>query len=146
LTVNQLLGDQWSVGARYRLSEAELDDVFPDIPTSAATFGGFQRRQELEATLHQLHLFTIFNHPSGFFAGSSAIWTTQSNKGYTPDRPGDDFWQFNVEAGYRFFRRRVELRLALLNLLDQDYRLNPLNLTTELPRERTLAASLRFNF
>jgi hypothetical protein len=70
----------------------------------------------------------------------------QSNMGYTPDRPGDDFWQFNVEAGYRFFRRHVEVRLALLNLTGQDYRHKPLNLTTELPRERTLAASLRFNF
>jgi len=146
LTVNQLLGDEWSIGARYRLSRAELDDVFPQVPATATQQGGFRARQELEATLHQVHLFTIFNHPSGFFAGSSAIWTAQSNKGYAPDRPGDDFWQFNVEAGYRFSRRRVELRLALLNVTDQHYRLNPLNLTTELPRERTLAASLRFNF
>jgi outer membrane receptor protein involved in Fe transport len=51
-----------------------------------------------------------------------------------------------VEAGYRFARRRVEVRLALLNITDQDYRLNPLNLTTELPRDRTLAASVRFSF
>jgi len=145
-TVNQLLGEEWSIGARYRLSHAELEDVFPQVPATATQQGGFRARQDLEATLHQVHLFTIFNHPSGFFAGSSAIWTAQSNKGYAPDRPGDDFWQFNIEAGYRFARRRVELRLALLNLLGQDYRLNPLNLTTELPRERTLAASLRFNF
>ena len=27
-----------------------------------------------------------------------------------------------------------------------DYRLNPLNLTTELPRDRTFVASLRLNF
>jgi len=145
-SINQLLGDQWSVGARYRLSQAELEDVFPDIPAGVLTAGGFQRRRDVEAMLHQLHLFAIFNHPSGLFAGGSAVWTSQSNKGYTPDRPGDDFWQFNVEAGYRFARRRVEVRLALLNITDQDYRLNPLNLTTELPRERTLAASLRFSF
>lgn len=146
LTVNQLLGDEWSVGARYRFSQAELEDVFSNIPVGVSTQGGFQREQDLEATLHQLYLFSVFNHPSGFFAGGSAVWTSQSNQGYTPDRPGDDFWQFNVEAGYRFARRRVEVRLALLNITDQDYRLNPLNLTTELPRERTLAASLRFSF
>src|SRR6185503_5054385 len=93
LTVNQLLGDEWSVGARYRLSQAELEDVFPNIPVGVLTQGGFQREQDLEATLHQLYLFSVFNHPSGFFAGGNAIWTSQSNKGYTPDRPGDDFWQ-----------------------------------------------------
>jgi hypothetical protein len=34
----------------------------------------------------------------------------------------------------------------LLNLTDRDYHLNPLNLYSELPRERTLAASFKFNF
>jgi len=34
----------------------------------------------------------------------------------------------------------------LLNITDQDYRLNPLNITPELPRTRTLVASLKFNF
>jgi hypothetical protein len=38
------------------------------------------------------------------------------------------------------------MRVGLLNITDQDYRLNPLNLYRELPRERTLAASLKFNF
>jgi hypothetical protein len=37
---------------------------------------------------------------------------------------GDDFWQHNVWSGYRFPRRRAELRLGVLNLADQDYRLN----------------------
>jgi outer membrane receptor for ferric coprogen and ferric-rhodotorulic acid len=71
---------------------------------------------------------------------------SQSNRGYTPDRPGDDFWQFNVHLGYRWLQRRLETRISLLNLTDRNYRLNPLNLTAELPRERTLAMSLRFNF
>jgi hypothetical protein len=146
LTVNQLLGDDWSLGARYRISRAELDDRFPDIPAGATLNGGFQTQRSVEATLHQLHLFALFNHPSGFFARAGAIWTMQSNRGYTPELPGDNFWQFNLEAGFRFARRRAEARLGLLNLTDQDYRLNPLNLTQELPRERTLAVSLQLNF
>jgi hypothetical protein len=107
---------------------------------------GFRRRQHLEATLHQARLFALWNHPTGFFARAGAIWTAQSNHGYTPARPGDDFWQFNLEAGYRFARRHAELRVGLLNLTDQDYRLNPLNLTSDLPRDRTLAVSFLFNF
>ena len=60
--------------------------------------------------------------------------------------PGDDFWQFHVTAGYRFLQRRAEVRVGILNLTDRDYRLNPLNLHLEAPRERTFTASLRFYF
>jgi Tfp pilus assembly protein PilF len=145
-TLNQLVGEEWSLGARYRISNVKLDDEFPDIPDTAFLVGGFQRTRHLEATLHQLQLSALFNHPSGFFARGASIWTAQSNRGYAADRPGDDFWQFNLEAGWRFARRRAEVRVALLNLTDEDYRLNPLNLASELPRERTVAVSLQFNF
>jgi hypothetical protein len=33
-----------------------------------------------------------------------------------------------------------------MNITGQDYRLSPLNLTAELPRETTFVARLRFNF
>jgi outer membrane receptor protein involved in Fe transport len=144
-SLNQLLGDEWSVGLRYRLSDADLDKAFPDI--SNATFGGgLQPEQDLDALLHRLQLFTLYNHPSGFFARADAFWTAQTNRGYDPDQPGDDFWQFNALVGYRFLQRRGEVRLGLLNITDQDYRLNPLNLTPELPRSRTFVASLMLNF
>jgi len=145
-TFNQLLSDEWSIGASYRISKADLEDSFPDVPDSAALAPGFQLNQNLEAVLQQVRLSAIYNHSSGFFGGANAIWNLQSNQGYSPDKPGDDFWQFNVEAGWRFFRRRLEARVALLNLTDRDYRLNPLNLTSELPRGREIVTSLRFNF
>ena len=96
--------------------------------------------------LHQVNLFGLFNHSSGFFSQFEAIWSQQSNQGYSPDIPGDDFWQFNAFVGYRFFRRAAEVRLGILNITDQDYRLNPLNIYNELPRERTLAFRFRLNF
>jgi len=147
-TFNQLLGEEWSVGARYRLSKADLDKNRPQLPApnDAIYRAGLQREQAEEAVLHQLQFQAIYNHASGFFGGASALWNLQSNQGYAIDRPGDDFWQFNIEAGWRFFRRRLEARAALLNLADQDYRLNPLNLTSDLPRERELVLTLRFNF
>ena len=49
-------------------------------------------------------------------------------------------------AGYRFPRRKAELTLGVLNLTDQDYRLNPLTLYDELPRGRTFMSQLRFSF
>ena len=146
VALNQLLGNDWSIGANYRISQANLDDYFTDVPAGAVQAGGFQARRELDGTLQQANLFALFRHPSGFFARAHTVWTAQSNQGYSPERPGDNFWQFNLETGYRFARRRAEVRLGLLNVTDQNYRLNPLNLTAELPRSRTLAVRVQFNF
>jgi outer membrane receptor protein involved in Fe transport/Tfp pilus assembly protein PilF len=144
LYATQLVGDAWSFGARYRLSEAELTGRFPLIPAGAS--GASSLAQDEAATLHQVRLFALFNHASGFFAQWQTDWYQQSNQGYSPDRPGDDFWQHSLYVGYRFPRRLAEVRLGIQNLADQDYRLNPLNLSAELPRERTFVASLRLNF
>jgi outer membrane receptor protein involved in Fe transport len=146
VTLNQLVGTEWALGARYRVSDASFDGRFPRVPAGTPAFGGFERVQQVEGTLQEVRLYGLFNHACGLFAGADSVWMSQSNRGYNPDRPGDDFWQFNVHVGYRWLHRRVETRISLLNLTDRDYRLNPLNLTTELPRERTLAMSLRFSF
>jgi Tfp pilus assembly protein PilF len=144
-TGNQLLADEWSIGARYRLSQVEYTTDFFEIPGSAS-LSGFAPRENLDSVLHEIDLLAAFNHSSGFFSRFDAIWRAQSNAGYAPDRPGDEFWQFNVFAGYRFPRRHAELRVGLLNLTDRNYRLNPLTLYNELPRERTLALRLQFSF
>lgn len=146
VSIDRLAGDEWTFGLRYRLTEAILDRSYPEIPATATVHSDVEQESHFGSVLHQLQLSALYNHPSGFFGRGWGIWSVQSNQGYTPDRPGDNFWQFNLEAGWRFFRRRMEARVALLNLTDQNYRLNPLNLTAELPREREVVASLRFNF
>jgi outer membrane receptor protein involved in Fe transport len=100
----------------------------------------------VKAILHQVNLFALAYHPSGLFGQAETIWSQQSNQGYNPDIPGDDFWQINLFVGYRFPRRQAEVRVGVLNITDRDYRLNPLNLTPDLPRDRTLLVSLRFHF
>jgi len=141
--VDQLIGRDWSVGARYRLSEAKLNTALPAL---GGVSGVSALDQNERAVLHHGQLFAIFNHPCGFFAEWSSDWFQQGNHGYAPGLPGDDFWQHNLFAGYEFPHRRAELRLGVLNLTDRDYRLNPLNLQTELARRRTFTASLRLNF
>jgi predicted Zn-dependent protease len=141
--MNQLIGRDWSVGARYRLSEAKLDTTFPNL---SGVSGVSSLDQNNRVVLQHGQLFLIYNHPCGFFAEWSSDWYHQDNHGYSPGLPGDDFWQHNVFAGYVFPHRRAELRLGLLNLTDQDYRLNPLNLQSELARGRTFTASLHLNF
>ncbi|MBL9169079.1 MAG: TonB-dependent receptor [Verrucomicrobiales bacterium] len=141
----QLLGQEWSLGGRYRLSHAELDLAHPDLPSTAFPVPPFGS-PATSALLHQLRLFLQFQHPGGFFSSVEALWHRQQNFDYTPDLPGDQFWQLNVYAGYRWPNRRAEVRLGLLNVTGQDYRLNSLNLTDTLPRERTLALTLKLNF
>jgi tetratricopeptide (TPR) repeat protein len=141
-TVNQLVGENWAFGARYRLTDAELETDLTQIPNSVSRFA----RDTVEATLHQVDLYALFRHHAGFFAQLDSIWISQSNRGYAPDLPGDDFWQFNATTGWSFFQRRLEVKTGLLNFTDRGYRLNPLNLTTEYPRERTWFASLKFYF
>jgi hypothetical protein len=104
------------------------------------------RRAELEAVLHHMNLFAIYNHPSGLFGQLQSLWYAQSNRKDVASLPGDDFWQLNVIAGYRFFRRRAEVSVGVLNITSQDYRLNPLNIAPELPRQRTLTVGLKLNF
>jgi hypothetical protein len=144
-TANQLLGRGWALGAKYRVSEAVLNDNFADVP-DGIFFGNFQPRQRTRGTLQQANLTAIYNHPCGFFAGGDAQWFDQGNGGYTPAEPGDDFWQFNLYVGWHFPRRKAELSVALLNIAGQDYQLNPLTIYNELPRSRTLAMRLQVNF
>jgi len=147
VTANQLLARDWSFGANYRLSQAVLNDSYPSVPLSLPDgFTDFTPRQRTQGVLNQLDLTAIYNHPCGFFAEGEALWFAQSNEGYTPGEPGDDFWQGNLFAGYRALHRRAELTVGLLNVAGQDYHLNPLNLYDELPRSRTLMVRLKLNF
>jgi tetratricopeptide (TPR) repeat protein len=140
--VNQILSREWSLGAQYKFTRSELDDVFTAIPVAVVP----DADRSLRADLHSVNLYAVFNHRSGFFARAETQWFSQENSGYSTPLPGDDFWQHNVYVGYRFPRLRGEVTLGLLNLTSQDYRLNPLNAYVELPRERAFFARLRLNF
>ena len=143
LTLNQLVGDEWSFGARYQVAFSDLQTIFKDVPKSVAP-GLADSRQK--ATLHQGQIFALYNHRCGFFGSIEGYWARQSNVGYFPDEPGDDVFQLNAYVGYRLRRNFGDITLGFLNLTDQDYKLNPLNYYNELPRSRTLLVRLRLNF
>jgi len=144
VSANQLLGQEVSLGARYRLTYAQLEQGFPDL--SPTTVG--LPPADVSATLNQMWLYVNYNDACGFFSQFSAVWSMQSNHGYsgTPVGPGDSFWQFNLIGGYRFLRRHIEASVGVLNIGGNDYQLNPLTLYNELPRERTFVARLKFYF
>lgn len=142
-TANQLLGENWALGARYQVSDVVLNENFPDVPSALAP-GSIQPSQRMHSVLNQADLLMVYNHPCGFFAQGEAHWYAQSNS--MPGEPGDDFWQLNAYVGYRFLHRKGEVTLGLLNITDQNYNLDPLNYYNELPRSRTLLVSLQLNF
>jgi len=148
-SVDQLLGKQWSAGARYCLSQANLNINYADVPDGLSPFSA---RQSLDSVLHTVNLHANWNHSSGLFSVLEANWYHQNNSGYLDQSGnplgdyGDTFWQVNAYAGCRFWHRRAELTLGLLNLFDQNYQLQPLNLYNEMARSRTFLARLRISF
>jgi tetratricopeptide (TPR) repeat protein len=165
ITVNQLVGEEFSFGGVYRLTAARLEDIFPLLPASVYSRSRVENFEALNpnrrATLQQLNLFALFNHPSGFFASADALWSHQENNqssliqvqqfdkntGALANGVGNDnFWQLNARIGYRFHRNLAEISIGFLNITDQNYTLNPLNLYEELPRERTVLVRAKLNF
>jgi Tfp pilus assembly protein PilF len=148
-TADQLLGKQWAVGARCRISQANLNssyvDISPGLPPSAID-SSFKARQNLQSTLETVNLHANWNHPSGLFSTLEADWYHQNNSGFSPAEPGDDFWQFNASAGCRFWHRRAELSVGILNITGQDYQLEPLNLYNEMARSRTYFVRVLISF
>ena len=142
IALDQLLGEYWSLGIRYRLVTADLESRFPSLPEALSQTTG----EDFNGTLHHLALRAHVNLPTGLFGSLEAHGWQQSNAGYTPDRPGDAFWHIDLFLGYRFPRRHAEVRVGILNVTDRDYRLNPLNLHPYLPRERTFTCQLRLDF
>jgi len=145
-TVSQLIRQEWSASARYRVGNASLHALYPDVPAAVPNFSHLKLVQDESGTLHQLNLSLNYNHRSGIFGRFESVWSAQSNSGYTPARPGDDFWQHDLFLGYRFPNRKAEVRVGVLNLTGRDYQLNPLNLYSEMARERVLTCMARFNF
>ena len=142
LGLHQLIGTEWALGSRYRLSRAELETEFTALPQSVIPDAEHDQR----ATLHELTIFAIWQHAAGFFARGETVWRSQTQHDSITSLPDEDFWHFNLLGGFRFAQRRVEISVGLLNLTDQDYRLNPVNAFVEVPRDRTFVASVRLNF
>ena len=185
-SVNQLIDQQWSLGARYRFTHSKLrqqrggledalsrelkDDLQLLYDQTRLIDLARQAEQTAEADFHEIRLHALINHPSGFFARAEANWYRQENDHLTtsldlphpedtgssnprgrrrPENlglPGEDFWHFNVFAGYRFYRNQCELSCGLLNISDADYRLDSLSPHLELPRDRTLVLRCKLTF
>jgi Flp pilus assembly protein TadD len=142
-TVNQLLGDEFAIGALYRVTRSELESELSDLRNLAGT------HTTDEATLQEISLYGNWNSPSGFFAHLEANWFHQDlddDPSRNPARSGDEFIQINAWAGYRFERNLCEITAGVLNLGGTDYQLSALNPHAEIARERTFFMLCRLSF
>jgi cytochrome c-type biogenesis protein CcmH/NrfG len=146
ISINQILGREFVVGANYKYSQAEFLDEYPQFAAQVIRGAFPDANRTVRAGLHEAGGYILFNHYTGFFARVETKWYQQNNSGYTTPLPSDDFFQHNLFAGWRFAHRRVELLMGLLNLTGNNYHLNPLNLYEELPRQRTVTVRLNFQF
>jgi outer membrane receptor protein involved in Fe transport len=137
--INQLIGKELAVGAGYHLISASLafDNQVAGLPAATGKVSS-------QSTLHEVNLFANYNLPCGFFSQFQANWWDQANQ--IAGEPGDSFWQFNLYAGYRFPKRHIEIQAGVLNLANQDYRLDPLTYYIDSAHTRTYYTSLKFNF
>jgi outer membrane receptor protein involved in Fe transport len=144
-SVSQLIGKDVSVGARYALTAADVS-VNDYSATSLNIVQGHEN-----STLNEFTLFGNYYLPCGFFSQAQGNWWIQHNadNNFTATgapEPGNDFWQFNLYAGYRFPRRHIEVAIGLVNMFNQGYNIDPVTYFLEQARTRTLVASLKFSF
>jgi hypothetical protein len=146
VSISQLIGKDVSVGARYTLTA--VDVTANDFSTVTGTT--YMQNHE-NSTLNEFSLFGNYYLPCGFFSQFQANWWIQHNA-YNNfaaggvSEPGNDFWQCNLFAGYRFPRRHIEMAIGLVNMFNQGYNIDPVTYYLEQARTRTLVASLKFNF
>ena len=146
LNINQLVGQNLSFGAAYTLDSAAIDYNTQILGLPAGTTGGQLPKTDEAATLHTATLFGNFYLPCGFFSQAQVNWYTQSDAGFSPNEPGDTFWQVNLFAGYRFPKRHMEIQAGVLNLANKSYNLDPLTYYIDPPPARTFYTSFKFNF
>ncbi len=142
-TVNQLIGEEFSVGGLYRVTRSDLQSELTDLQNSPGT------DTTDKATLQEISLYGNWYSPTGFFAHAEANGYHQSlddDPSSAVSRSGDEFIQFNAWAGYRFDRNLCEITAGVLNIGDTNYQLSALNPHAEIARERTFFVLCRLSF
>jgi outer membrane receptor protein involved in Fe transport len=144
LSVHQLLSREWSFGAQYRGSYAKLERTYPEY--KGRMIGVVDDQSEWRGWLHTLKLTWLYRNRSGVFARSDATFFLQEHERDAASLPEQRFWQVNAFGGYRFARQRAEVTVGVLNLMDKDNHLDPVNYFNDLPRARTFYARLLLDF
>lgn len=136
-----LLGTAWSAAIRYRVTDSSMT-----VRQLSQAGGGESAGHDQSATLGEWTLEARFNSRTGFFGAAQATYFAQQTGGDAMPGEADEGLQLNLFGGYRFWSRRAEIRVGLLNIADTGYVLNPLNYWSRLPQSRALTLGFRFSY
>jgi Tfp pilus assembly protein PilF len=95
-SAHHLLGEEVSLGLKYRFSEATLDQEFPDLAAATLLDPGLEPALSQRAKLHQTSLWIGWSHPAGWFAQGEQLWWKQDLDGDLDSLKGDSVWQWNL--------------------------------------------------
>lgn len=139
-SIHCLAGPWLSMATKYRYVDSTLGQSYQENAMQA----DFESQHQ--AGLHELRTSVLVHHESGGFASLEHRFLGQMSSGYGATRPNESFSQLNAYVGWRLRNSRADVTIGLLNLANQDYRLNPLTPFDDLSRQRTLHARFRFYF
>ncbi len=151
--LDRLIGDHLSVGAHYQWTRANLRRRFPGLPAFLNSDDGLDgeltelptRRHE-RGDLHRLNLRARAYLPGGWLLVTEGDWWGQHVLESGDARTDTSFWQWHLTGGWRSPRRRFEANAGVLNLLEANGNVHPINLHATPPLERTFVARLLFRF
>ena len=90
-----------------------------DRPTWSDEFDGtsldlsrWGYRADWRGWLHTVTLSGLYRHRSGIFARAEGVFFAQDREREGSSLAGDDFWQVNLIAGYRFPKQRAEVAIG----------------------------------
>ncbi|NIB42541.1 TonB-dependent receptor [Pseudomaricurvus alkylphenolicus] len=147
LEANQLLGDRWSVAARYRFVRSTLEEKIqglsvaatnPDLGSLAAT--------RTEADLHSVKLSLAYHHPAGFFFAANSARYRPGDSGFYTREQASDFTSSDVKVGYRSPAQRWQVELRVDNLENADPLINALIPRENIKSRRTARVAVKLNW
>jgi hypothetical protein len=99
---------------------------------------------------HRLRLGLNYFHPTGWFASLGATWRHQTLENFeVADGVANgtqSFWILDASVGYQFPRRTGAVTISFNNLLDRDYRYQPVGLDSRFYPDVNVGVRLFLNF
>jgi hypothetical protein len=125
ISAHQLVGNELSFGVQYRLAYARLKRSFPEY--QGVGYGGVDDNSNWQGWLHTLSLTGLYRHPCGIFAETPPCSSLRTEAGRPPC---PEKWSGSQSLHWiPVSRQKAEISVGVLNLLDNDYQLDPINRT-----------------
>ena len=139
ISYNQLIDPFFYLGLNYQLSFASLEMGWREVPSE------LWEPMKQDTVFQQINPFIGMQLPNGLFCEIGGMGYIQSNDS-NYDTTDVNQWLANAACGYRFWNRRGELRLSVLNINDREVFIDHINYHKMPPNERMFSGRLLLSF